>query len=162
MDNKFAPIMHPTLHDHHRVPITFINGHYEVFVGDNQIRIFTDQDLPDILKSRLAMVKAANTSPPIEDPILIAKAYDHPPDSQMFEIGWQPCEGLYVVVIPTKDLTYMRGQDYSLKYRYVDNSVAFTNASGFTANDRPTIRTLETYIQWLHLKAKLKSGSKKS
>ena len=44
--------MHPTLHDHHRVPITYINGHYEVFVGDNQIRIFTEDDLPDIIKSR--------------------------------------------------------------------------------------------------------------
>lgn len=160
--NKFAPIMHPTLHDHHRVPITYINGQYEVFVGDNQIRIFTDEDLPDIIKARLMMIKASITSAPNEDPIFIAKAYECPPDSNMFEIGWQPCEGLYVVVIPTKDLTYMRGENYSLKYRYVDNSVAFTNVAGFTANDRPTIRTLETYIKWLHLKAKLKNESKKS
>ena len=159
--NKFAPIMHPTLHDHHRVPITYINGHYEVFVGDNQIRIFTDKDLPDILKSRLAMIKAAKTSPPTDDPIFIAKAYDHPQDSNMFEIGWQPCEGLYVVVIPTKDLTYLRGENYSLKYRYVDNSVAMFHDTGFVANGRPTIRTLETYIEWLHLKAKSKNRSKR-
>lgn len=153
MGNKFAPVMHPTLHDHHRVPIAYIDGRYEVYVGDNQIRIFLEEELPDILKSRLAMIKASNREPPTTDPILIAKAYDHPPNSDMFEIGWQPCEGLYVVVIPTKDLTYMRGGDYSLKYRYVGAS--------FIAEDRPTYRTLETYIQWLHLKAKLKNESKK-
>ena len=154
--------MHPTLHDHHRVPITYINGVYEVFVGDNQIRIFTEQDLPDIIKARLAMIKAAVVNPPNEDPILIAKAYECPPNSELLEIGWHPCEGLFVVVIPTKDLTYMRGESYSLRYRYVDGAVGFTNMSGFVANDRPTIRTLETYIKWLHLKAKLKNESKKS
>jgi len=152
--NKFAPVMHPTLHDHHRVPITYINGNYEVFVGDSQIRIFNDDSLPDVIKARLAMIKAANTEPPTIDPILIAKAYDHPPDSKMFEIGWQPCEGLYVVVIPTKDLTYLRGEPYSLKYR--------KDEMGFiAANYIPTHRTLETYIEWLHLKAKLKSKSKR-
>ena len=151
--NKFAPVMHPTLHDHHRVPITYINGNYEVFVGDSQIRIFNDDSLPDVIKARLAMIKAANTEPPTVDPILIAKAYDHPPDSKMFEIGWQPCEGLYVVVIPTKDLTYLRGEPYPLKYRH--------NEMGFIANDRPTHGTLDTHIEWLHLRAKLRSKSKR-
>lgn len=151
--NKFAPVMHPTLHDHHRVPITYINGRYEVFVGDNQIRIFIDEDLPDIIKARLAMIKAATTEPPMTDPILIAKAYDHPRDSKMFEIGWQPCEGLYVVVIPTKDLTYLRGETYPLSYRHVDQI-------GFIANDRPTHHTIETHIQWLRLNQRLKQESK--
>lgn len=153
--NKFAPVMHPTLHDHHRVPITYLNGNYEVFVGDNQIRIFTEEDLPDIIKARLSMIKAANVDPATNDPILIAKAYDHPPNSEMFEIGWQPCEGLFVVVIPTKDLTYLRGQSYPFKYRHVVQV-------GFVANDRPSHRTLETHIQWLHLKQKLKRESKQS
>jgi hypothetical protein len=149
----FAPIMHPTLHDHHRVPITYINGHYEVFVGDNQIRIFTEDDLPDIIKSRLTMIRASTVDPPIDDPILIAKAYDHPPNSSMFEIGWQPCEGLYVVVIPTKDLTYMKGRDYSKKYRRVEGY-------GFIHSDYPTHRSLETHIVWLHLKQKSKQKLK--
>lgn len=147
--------MHPTLHDHHRVPILYMEGKYEVFVGDGQIRIFSNDDLPDILKSRLAMIKAAVVNSPNEDPILIAKAYECPSDSELFEIGWQPCEGLFVVVIPTKDLTYMRGQPYPFSVRRYEGI-------GFIGSDRPTFLTLTTYIQWLHLKAKLKSGSKKS
>jgi hypothetical protein len=147
--NKFSPVMHPTLNDHHRVPITYINGRYEVFVGDNQIRIYNDDELPDILKSRLAMIKASNKRPPIEDPILIAKAYDHPPDSNMFEIGWQPCEGLFVVVIPTKDLTYMRGKYYPPDSLTIEAFLA-------NAMNTPTFEFLETYIEWLRLNRKSK------
>lgn len=141
--------MHPTLNDHHRVPITYINGRYEVFVGDNQIRIYNDDELPDILKSRLAMIKASNKKPPIEDPILIAKAYDYPPDSNMFEIGWQPCEGLFVVVIPTKDLTYMRGKYYPPDSLTIEAFLA-------NAVNTPTFEFLETYIVWLLLNQKSK------
>jgi hypothetical protein len=147
--NKFSPVMHPTLNDHHRVPITYINGRYEVFVGDNQIRIYNDDELPDILKSRLAMIKASNKKPPTEDPILIAKAYEHPPDSNMFEIGWQPCEGLFVVVIPTKDLTYMRGKYYPPDSLTIEAFLA-------NALNTPTFKFLETYIEWLHLNRKSK------
>jgi len=95
------------------------------------------------------MIKASNKKPPTEDPILIAKAYEHPPDSNMFEIGWQPCEGLFVVVIPTKDLTYMRG-----KY-YPPNSLTI---EAFLANalNTPTFEFLETYIEWLRLNRKSK------
>ena len=151
---KFAPVMHPTLHDHHRVPITYINGKYEVFVGDGMIRIFEEKDLPDILKSRLAMIKAAVINPPNEDPIFIAKAYDCPPNSELFEIGWQPCEGLFVVVIPTKDLTCMRGE--------TDTAYIHQKGFGFIFNYVPTFKYLTNYIQWLHLKQKLKNELKKS
>ena len=152
--NKFAPVMHPTLHNHHRVPITYHNGKYEVFVGDNQIRIYSDDELPDILKSRLAMIKASNKNPPIEDPILIAKAYEHPPDSTMYETGWQPCQGLYVVVIPTKDLTYMRGEYYPPDSLTIEAFLA-------NAMNTPTFKYLEQYIEWLHLNRKSKKELRK-
>lgn len=151
--NKFSPVMHPTLHDHHRVPVIYLDGKYEVYVGDNQIRIYLEEELPNILKSRLAMVKAATKEPPPSDPILIAKAYDHPFDSNMFEIGWQPCEGLYVVVIPTKDLTCMRGKYYPPDSLTVEAFLA-------NAMNTPKHKYLELYIECLHQKQKSKQKSK--
>lgn len=141
--------MHPTLHDHYRVPITYINGKYEVFVGDDHVRIFDETDLPDVIKAKLTMVRASTvTIPTIEDPMLIGRAYECPLDSPMFEIGWQPCKDLYVVVIPTKDLTYLRGEEY--------------HGIGFMTYAHPTHSTLDEHILWLqHRKEKSKTKLKR-
>jgi hypothetical protein len=56
---KLSPVQHASLNDHHRVPVVSLFGKYEVYVGDNFIRLYTEDDLPDIIKSRIAMVKAA-------------------------------------------------------------------------------------------------------
>jgi hypothetical protein len=55
---KLSPVQHASLNDHHRVPVVSLFGKYEVYVGDNFIRLYTEDDLPDIIKSRIAMVKA--------------------------------------------------------------------------------------------------------
>lgn len=149
---NFAPIMHPTLHDHHRVPVLFIDGKYEVFVGDHHVRIYEEKDLPPVIRSKLSMVKASITSAPNEDPYLIAKAYECPPDSPMYEIGWQPCEALFVLVIPTKDLTYLKGEEYAPAYRH-------TEGIGFIANTFPTNANIDEHVRWLRLR-KEKSKTK--
>lgn len=138
MPKALAPILHQTLRDHHRVPIAVVDGKYEIYVQDNYVRIFDEDDLPDIIKARLSMIRAHSTVPPYPDPILVAKAYEHPLDSNMLEIGWIVCEGLYVVVIPTKDLTYIRKGDYPKGARRF--------AEFIIANDKPTFDYLEQFI----------------
>jgi hypothetical protein len=44
--------------------LVYLGRKYEVYVGDNFIRLYTEDDLPDIIKSRIAMVKAATVKPP--------------------------------------------------------------------------------------------------
>ena len=139
MPKALAPILHQTLRDHHRVPIAVVDGKYEIYVQDNYVRIFDEDDLPDIIKARLSMIRAHSTVPPYPDPILVAKAYEHPLDSNMLEIGWIVCEGLYVVVIPTKDLTYIRKTEY--------RSGARVHAGFVIANDIPTWRYLEQIVE---------------
>lgn len=138
MPKALAPILHQTLRDHHRVPIAVVDGKYEIYVQDNYVRIFDEDDLPDIIKARLSMIRAHSTVPPYPDPILVAKAYEHPLDSNMLEIGWIVCEGLYVVVIPTKDLTYIRKGNYPKGARKF--------AEFIIDNDKPTFDYLEQFI----------------
>lgn len=141
MSTKLTPVMHPTLPDHHRVPMAEVDGKFEIYVGEDFVRIMKEEDLPDIFKVRLAMIRAATDPNSITaSPILIAKAYEHPRESQLYEIGWQVCEGLYVIVIPTKDLTYLKTSSYSpTAYRH-------KKGIGFIADDRPTFRNLEEFI----------------
>jgi hypothetical protein len=154
METKLTPVSHQTLPDHHRVPVIMQDGRYQIYLIENYVRIYDEDELPDLVKTRIAMIKAGTTSPipqhwAVE---LISQIYECPRESNLYEIGWQPCEGLYVVVIPTKYLTYMLSQAYAqqLAYRHIEGY-------GFIANDRPVYRTLEDYLDWLHQKEKLRS-----
>ena len=143
MATKLTPVLHPTLPNHHRVPMALVDGKFEIYVGEDFVRILKEEDLPDIFKVRLAMIRAATKDPLSSDPILVAKAYEHPRESQLYEIGWQVCEGLYVVVVPTKDLTYLRNSQYSpTAYRQVEGY-------GFVADDKPTFRNLEDFMVYI-------------
>ena len=140
--NPLTPVMHPTLHDHHRVPMAEIGGQFEIYVGEDFVRIFKEEELPDVIKVRLAMIRAATVSEPVVyDLVSIMKYYEHPKESQLYEIGWKVTDTLYMVVIPTKDLTYLRNSRYSPSaYRKVENI-------GFIADDKPTYKFLEDFIQ---------------
>jgi hypothetical protein len=149
--SKLTPIRHAELDDHHRVPVFVVDGKYEIYLNQNFVRIYDENELPDLVKSRIAMVKAGTKRQVSEIPNMSMSIYDSSPDTHLSEIGWQPCQGLYVLVLPTKYLTYMEQQAYNqpLTYRNVAGV-------GFIASDRPTFRTMEEYESWLHLKLKSK------
>lgn len=139
MQTKLSPIRHATLNDHHRVPVAHISGKYEVYVGDNFIRLYEEDALPDDIKSRLTMIRAGTIEEPDFDMRLatIQQIYEGDSRSSLYEIGWQVAKNLYVVVLPSKYLTYLRGEEYKLAFRTVDST--------HVANDRPTLRYLEDF-----------------
>lgn len=155
---KLSPVIHASLNDHHRVPVVSIFGKYEVYVGDNFIRLFSEDDLPDIIKSRIAMVKAATISPP--DTYLtsenIGDIYRGDPMSPMYEIGWQVSKELFVVVIPSKDLTYLRGEANNMSMQFIGTRrsrvfYASKPSEVLIMNDRPTFRDLDevlSHVYW--------------
>lgn len=152
METKLTPVSHPTLRDHHRVPVIVQDGRYQIYLIENYIRIYDEDELPDLVKTRLAMIKAGTRSPVGETPDLSISIYDCPKaDMHLADVGWRPCESLYVIIIPTKYLTYMLSQAYAqqLAYRHVEGY-------GFIVNDKPMHRTLEDYLEWLHQKSKSK------
>ena len=147
MQTKLTPVQHPLLTDHHRVPVAFIESNYEVYVGDNLIRYYTPDDLPDEIKSKLTMIRAA-TIESVAIPSsgsLLRDVYECRPDHPLYEIGWMVTPSLFVVVIPSKHLTYMKGEMYG------SNKMAFITTSyrriggAYIANDRPTFPYLESF-----------------
>ena len=150
---KLSPVIHASLNDHHRVPVVSLFGKYEVYVGDNFIRLYTEDDLPDIIKSRIAMVKAATVKPP--DAYLtsenIGQIYTGDPMSPMYEIGWQVSKELFVVVIPSKDLTYLRGEANNMSMQFIGTRrsrifYASKPSEVLIMNDRPTFRDLDEVL----------------
>ena len=139
MQTKLSPVRHATLNDHHRVPVAHISGKYEVYVGDNFIRLYEEDALPDDIKSRLTMIRAGTIEEPDFDMKLatIQQIYEGNPNSSLYEIGWQVAKNLYVVVLPSRYLTYLRGEEYKLAFRSVGGA--------HVASDRPTLRYLEDF-----------------
>lgn len=155
METKLTPIRHQTLPDHHRVPVVKIDGRYEIYVEENYVRIYDEDDLPDLVKSRLAMAKAG-TKRVLEEGDLYMKSYTCMEENKhLADIGWVAFENLFVLVLPTKYLTYMKTQEYPEVYRQVEGF-------GFLSSTSPTFLTLEGFITWQHRKSKSKQKSKQS
>lgn len=153
---KLAPIRHATLESHHRVPVAFINNKYEVYVGDRMVRIFSEDSLPDNIKALITMIKAGQKAPENYPSGIstFSHAYDHPPDSNFYEIGWFVTKELFIVVLPTKDLTNLKGDQYNklslVEYRVYDRG----HGRYVLAPTEPTLPFLEEFFWRQHLSQK--------
>ena len=82
------------------------DNNYQIFADDGLLRIFTDTTLPDEVKSKLTMIKAAGKDPyPIDHSI-----YNTTPHEEMREIGWSKVNGMYCVVLSKDALDKLRGE----------------------------------------------------
>jgi len=152
---KLAPIRHATLESHHRVPVAFINKKYEVYVGDRMVRIFSEESLPDNIRALITMIKAGQKVP--DDPTgmpTFTHAYDYPPDSNFCEIGWYVTKELFIVILPTKDLTNLKGDQYNelglMEYRVYNKG----HGRYVLAPTEPTLPFLEEFFWRRHLSQK--------
>lgn len=118
MQTKLTPIQHSTLEDHHRVAVAIVDNMYEVYVSDNTVRIYDEETLPRAIKIALTMIRAGQKKPPdfVWPTGVLLEAYEFDSRDPFFEIGWYVTPALFIVVLPTKDLTYMRGEAYNLMY----------------------------------------------
>jgi hypothetical protein len=77
-------------------------------------------------------------------PLSIKDIYDGDRNSPMFEIGWWVAAELFVVVIPTKDLTYLRGEANNMARM---GFIQARQSMGMTImNDCPTYQHLEDFF----------------
>jgi len=158
MSTKFTPVRHSRLRDHHRVPIVNINGRYEIFVEENYVRIFDDETMPDLLKTRIAMAKAGTKKLAYEDGLgpFGMRIYECAEANKHLEdIGWAVTDNLWVLVLPSKYLTYLKTLEYPDDPRQIEGF-------GFVSSIGPTFSTLEGYLQWQHRKLRSKTKSKRS
>ena len=81
------------------------DDNYLIYADDGLLRVFTEQTLPDEIKSKLTMIKAAGKDLyPIDHSI-----YNTTPHEEMREIGWAKVNGMFCVVLSRETLGKLRG-----------------------------------------------------
>ena len=81
------------------------DDNYLIYADDGLLRVFTEQTLPDEIKSKLTMIKAAGKDLyPIDHSI-----YNTTPHEEMREIGWAKVNDMYCVVLSKDTLSKLRG-----------------------------------------------------
>lgn len=115
---KLAPVSHKTLLDHARV-FMYRSEHYWVWVDTNYTRVYDDNTLPDMIKSKLAMILATPrhekliSDEEVKQNTLLAYMNRHSPD--LDEVGWQITGNLFCVVLPTLFLGSLRGEPLTME-----------------------------------------------
>jgi hypothetical protein len=107
--NELSPVVHQRDWGLVRVPVCREDGHYTVYVADGYQRIYTDDTLPDELKSRFAMILARSNGKVLADDKLIQLTLFVNTDDQLDEIGWRASETFFCLVLPRKFLESLKG-----------------------------------------------------
>jgi len=119
------PISHWSKKEYIRTPVFIIDNNYIVSVGDEEIRIFTEDDVPDFIKSLITMTHAFK--PNLYDTYLEGRnivaidfeavkpryhgqwsIYDNNQDKRLDEIGWQLTSFLYMLVLTLDQFSYVK------------------------------------------------------
>lgn len=110
---KLFPVSHKTLRNHVRV-FMFRSENYWVWVDMNYTRVYNDDTLPDMIKSKLAMIlatpryKKLHTNTEVELNTLLPYMNYHNPELE--SVGWQSTENLFCLVLPTQYLNSLKGE----------------------------------------------------
>lgn len=121
MINKGVAPLHDIKKNVWRVPIKVVEDEFKVWVSANYFRIFNKQTLPDVIKSRLAIIRArdcqlsayggvdfeiaASVASPLYGLIYLAEDIDG-----MEDTGWRVNEDYYTVILPNEDMVSLRGE----------------------------------------------------
>jgi len=92
----------------HRVYAFHANDTYKIYLGDNIKRVFTDETLPDAIKTTMGLINAYQwkTTGMNGDSIIWKFEPDYP--EVAFEIGWRDGEH-YCLVLSDKVFKQLRG-----------------------------------------------------
>ena len=95
----FVPVSSPVLDGHYRT-ILFIEGdQYRLIIGEGSSRFYTDETLPDEVKTALGMVKAVSGQIRDLDDINVINAYINYNSPEFDTIGWRVHPQMYVLIL---------------------------------------------------------------
>jgi hypothetical protein len=106
---------------YYRVPIYQEGDIHTVFVGDNFVRKFTSDTLPDFLALKLSMIKASakpellidDTLTEHDNPSFAIMLYSMLPFEGFETIGWQLSKRYMVVILTETQLEELKGDTRS-------------------------------------------------
>ena len=95
----YTPVTHSFLSNSYRVVMITDDDEYIVHVAKDQTRRYTDDTLPDRIKSALSMIRAF--PPRLRDPWTIGSSdlFINSQTPELNEVGWQVTKNLYIVVL---------------------------------------------------------------
>ena len=107
---ELSPVVHPKRWDLIRLPVRKVNNEYIVYVADGFHRIYNDDTLPDVLKSKFAMILAHGGSAFVNDSkVLRLTLYTNMESPELDEVGWRSSETYYCLVVDRPTLESLKG-----------------------------------------------------
>lgn len=110
MLGTLTPVIHPYNHKLYRVPLRREGDFYRIYVADGFTREFTEQTLPDEIKSKLTMVLARGNSILHDHELTNLSLMMGYEDNELSEIGWRSSDSWFVVMLDYKTLMKLRGE----------------------------------------------------
>ena len=107
---KVVPLSHPTLKKFYRVPIKLTKTQYKVYVGENNVRIFTDKTIPPYILSKLTMAKAACENIVKDTDLYEYDLFVTKDKNGMADVGWRASESMFTLVLHEDELHELRGE----------------------------------------------------
>ena len=107
---ELSPVVHPKHWELIRLPVRKVNEQYIVYVADGFHRIYTDDTLPDVLKSKFAMILANGSTEYLPDSnILRLTLYTNTFSPELDEVGWRASETYFCLVVDRPTLESLKG-----------------------------------------------------
>lgn len=107
---ELSPVVHPKRWDLIRLPVRKVNEQYIVYVADGFHRIYSDDTLPDVLKSKFAMILAHGGRAFVNDSkVLRLTLYTNTESPELDEVGWRSSETYYCLVVDRPTLESLKG-----------------------------------------------------
>ena len=102
-------MVHPKNWDLIRVPVRKVDDQYIVYVADGFHRIYTDDTLPDVLKSKFAMILASEGGFVRDARIIRMTLYTNTDFPELDEVGWRASETYFCLVVDRLTLESLKG-----------------------------------------------------
>ena len=106
---ELSPVVHPKRWDLIRLPVRKVNNEYIVYVADGFHRIYNDDTLPDVLKSKFAMILASEGRYILDSRIIRMTLYTNTDSPELDEVGWRASETYFCLVVDRPTLESLKG-----------------------------------------------------
>ena len=106
----YTPVSHPNMNGTYRVAMRKTeDGEYVIHVAQYQVRCYTDDTLPDRVKSMLSMIHAFPQQLRESWNVGSSDMFINNQTPELNDIGWQVTKNLYILVLDQEYLFQMWG-----------------------------------------------------
>jgi hypothetical protein len=108
MFGSLSPVVHSKNWDLIRVPMTRHPDGYIVYVGDKMVRHYNDDTLPNVLKTKLAMILASPQNFIDDHAVDQLRVYQNLYAPELDEVGWRVSQSYFCLVLDRDTLTSLK------------------------------------------------------